>query len=158
MMATDRRGLLPSPRRRGHGEVRRQRVGYTGVRAFTGVPREGWGWRGSPAVAGGITPGLWGLGLASPWAREPTEGVGVELWLVGLHMMGRSRERFTAPWNWEPGRSSPSELARPQMSKHQSKEKGQRIDTCICINGSMCYTLETNTALEVNYTPIKIKI
>lgn len=52
MMATDRRGLLPVSRRRGHREVKRQGVGYTRVRTFTGVHREGWGRQGSPAVAG----------------------------------------------------------------------------------------------------------
>lgn len=124
MTATDRRGLLPAPRRRGHGEVRRQRVGYTRVRAFTGVPKEGWGWRGSPAVAGDITPGLWGLGLASPWAGEPTEGVGVELGLVDLHMMGRS-----APWGLQPpgignlGEAVPPSWRGPRCQSIRVKRK-----------------------------------
>ena len=52
MMATNRRGLLPVSRRRDHREVKRQRVGYTRVRTFTRVPRDGWGRQGSPAVAG----------------------------------------------------------------------------------------------------------
>ena len=39
--------------------------------------------------------------------------------------------------------------------KKQSKKK-KRMDICICIADSLCCIPETNTALEVNYTPIKI--
>ena len=28
------------------------------------------------------------------------------------------------------------------------------MDICICITDSLCCTLETNTTLQVNYTPI----
>lgn len=47
MMATDRRGLLPVSRRRGHREVKRQRVGYTRVRTFTRFPGKDRGGRGA---------------------------------------------------------------------------------------------------------------
>ena len=34
------------------------------------------------------------------------------------------------------------------------KELGKRIDTCICMTESLCYTPETNTTLLINYTPV----
>ena len=35
--------------------------------------------------------------------------------------------------------------------------RGRRYgDICICITDSLCYTAETNTILQSNYTPIKI--
>ena len=36
------------------------------------------------------------------------------------------------------------------------KEIQKRGDICICIADSLCCTVETNTILQSNYTPIKI--
>ena len=54
--------------------------------------------------------------------------------------------------------------------KHKSKEfintkptlkknghRNTNIYTCVCITDSLCYTLESNATLRVNYTPIKLK-
>ena len=38
------------------------------------------------------------------------------------------------------------------------KEVQKRGDICICIADSLCCTVETNTTLQSNYTPIKVKI
>ena len=35
------------------------------------------------------------------------------------------------------------------------KESKKRVDICICITDSLCYTAETNTTLQLDYTPIK---
>ena len=77
-------------RRRGHREVKRQRVGYTRVRTFTGVHREGWGRQGSPAVAGWVTPRLWDMGLALPSVWELLDGGWGGLRLVALHIKRHS--------------------------------------------------------------------
>ena len=36
------------------------------------------------------------------------------------------------------------------------KEIQKRVDICIYITDSLCCTVETNTTLSINYTPIKI--
>ena len=36
--------------------------------------------------------------------------------------------------------------------------ESKRVDICVCITDSLCCTSETNTALQINYTPIKINV
>ena len=38
---------------------------------------------------------------------------------------------------------------------YTGKESKKRVDICICITDSLCLTAETNTTLQLNYTPIK---
>ena len=38
---------------------------------------------------------------------------------------------------------------------YTGKESKKRVDICICITDSLCYTAETNTTLQLDYTPIK---
>ena len=37
------------------------------------------------------------------------------------------------------------------------EESKKRVDICLCVTGSLCYTPETNTTLRINSTPRKIK-
>ena len=41
-------------------------------------------------------------------------------------------------------------------SDPNGKEVQRRGGICICMNDTFCCTVETNTKLESNYTPIKI--
>ena len=40
---------------------------------------------------------------------------------------------------------------------YMGKESLKRVYICICITDWLCYILETNTTLQINYTQIKIK-
>ena len=37
------------------------------------------------------------------------------------------------------------------------EESKKKVDICLCVTGSLCYTPETNTTLWINSTPRKIK-
>ena len=40
------------------------------------------------------------------------------------------------------------------MGNNRKQTKKQKADVCICIIDSFCFTLESNTALQIDYSPM----
>ena len=43
------------------------------------------------------------------------------------------------------------------ITAHTEKEAYTRVGVCMCVTDSFCCTPETNTALSINYTAVKVK-
>ena len=57
-------------------------------------------------------------------------------------------------WDWQGSTIQHRELCSIFCNNLNGKTMWKRIDECICITESFCYTPETNPALFINYVPI----